>query len=119
MEDRAATIENLRCQLSRLEIASNIIRQSIQDLESTQGPQQVQPRLAVEPTQQTQQVEDRDGNNILIGSRVRFLTKGRYRSTEGIVTRFSRNNTRVFAQDIDGFEVPRAPRNVRVIQDAK
>ena len=119
MADRAATIENLRRQLARLEIATDNIRQSIQDLENEQGPQQVQPRPAAAPVQQAQQVVDRDGNDILIGSRVRFITKGKYRSTEGVVTRFSRDHTRVFAEDIDGFEVPKAPRNVRVIQDAE
>ena len=39
---------------------------------------------------------DRDGNLIVLGNRVTFLTRGRYRSTEGIATRFSRDNKIVF-----------------------
>ena len=58
---------------------------------------------------------DRDGRTICIGDRIRFLTKGKFNSTEGVVSRFSKLNERVFAIDSDGQEIPRAPRNVRLI----
>ena len=58
---------------------------------------------------------DRDGYPINVGARVTFLTRGRFRSREGTVTRFSRNSERVFAQDDNGNEIPRAPHNVRII----
>ena len=119
MADRAATIENLRRQLTKLEVATNIIRRSIQDLENEREISPAQPRPTIAPTRPAPQVKDRNGNNILIGSRILFLTKGKYNSTAGVVTRFSRNNTRVFAKDIDGVEIPRAPRNVKVIKDAE
>jgi len=57
---------------------------------------------------------DRDGKIITIGDQVTFLTKGKFKSTEGTVTRFSRLNKRVFATDSDGQEIPRAPSNVRI-----
>ena len=43
-----------------------------------------------------------------------FLTKGRFKSTHGAVTKFSHNFSRVFAVDSSGNEVPRAPKNVRI-----
>ena len=58
---------------------------------------------------------DRDGNIITIGDRVTFLTKGKFKSTEGTITKFSKLNERVFATDSNGQEIPRAPRNVRII----
>ena len=78
MADRAATIENLRRQLTKLEVATNIIRRSIQDLENKREIRPVQPQPTVAPTRLVSQVKDRDGN-ILIESRILFLTKGKYR----------------------------------------
>ena len=63
--------------------------------------------------------KDRDGIDIIVGCHVTFLTEGKYSSIDGIVTRFSRNLERVFARDKFGHEVPRSPRNVRVIQDVE
>ena len=58
---------------------------------------------------------DREGNIIHIGDRVLFLTKGKFKSKEGTVTRFSRNFERVFATDTSGNEIPRALRNLRIL----
>jgi hypothetical protein len=56
-------------------------------------------------------IKDNDGNTIRIGDRVTFLTKGKYRSTEGIVTKV--NKSRVTAKDSSGNYISRAPHNVR------
>ena len=56
---------------------------------------------------------DRNSNVIYIGCVVRFLTKGRFDSTEGVVTEY--NKSRVIAEDYKGRPIKRASRSVRVI----
>ena len=68
--------------------------------------------LAVHPVGSHQ---DRDGNIIYVGSVVKFLTKGRFDSTEGVVDKY--NKARVIAIDSKGRSIERAPRNVRVISE--
>jgi hypothetical protein len=58
-------------------------------------------------------IKDSDGNPIQIGNKVTFLTKGKFRSTEGIVTRV--NQSRITAKDSRGNYITRAPHNVRKI----
>ena len=106
---RRESIESLREELERLTLASANIRRIIEGLE-LQEPARISVRN--EPS-----AIDRDGNLIRIGSRVTFLTRGSYNSTGGIVTRFSRNQERVFTEDPSGWEYSRAPYNVRVISD--
>ena len=60
---------------------------------------------------------DRDDNVIYIGCVVRFLTKGRFDSTEGVVTEY--NKSRVIAEDYKASPIERASRNVRVISRAQ
>ena len=62
-------------------------------------------------------MRDRDGVQVKVGDRVNFLTRGRYRSTHGTVSHFSKNNERVFADDDDGVEIPGSLKNVRVVND--
>ena len=103
-------------ELERLSLAAgNIRRLELQEEEQGVGP----PAARTSPRQvpSERRATDRDNNTINIGDTILFLTQGRYRSTQGTVTRFSRNLERVFARDKDGNEVPRSPRNVRVIQD--
>lgn len=57
---------------------------------------------------------DRDGNPIYVGDHIIYLTKGKYPSTEGIVSRFSHDLSRVLSLDNCHREIARAPRNVRV-----
>jgi hypothetical protein len=57
-------------------------------------------------------IKDRDGRSIRVGNKVTFLTKGKYTSTEGTVTRI--NKSRVTAKDDRGNHISRAPHNVRV-----
>ncbi len=56
-------------------------------------------------------IKDRDGNLIRIGDKVTFITKGKYTSTEGIVTRA--NQSRITAKDSHGNHISRALHNVR------
>lgn len=57
-------------------------------------------------------VRDRGGTTVRVGDRVTFLTRGVYRSTEGIV--ISTTRLWVNARDSDGINIKRSPRNVRV-----
>ena len=106
--DRSRAIEELRRELDRLTIASEKVRGAIATLES-------EHETSSSATASTRKIAlDRYDSPIAIGDRVVFLTKGKFPSTEGIVSRFSKNRERVFATDSEGREIPRAPRNVRV-----
>ena len=109
--NRRSTIENLRRELENLAIASKNIERAIRELEDQdlQHPvRQAAPVVVNGPL-------DRNGNEIRIGHKIKFLTKGKFKATQGTVTRFSKNNVRVFAASEDGTEIPRAPRNVRIL----
>ena len=108
MTDNSTTVESLRQELERLETAATNIRRVIRNLEREENQAQAQPNI-----QSHHSAVDRDGTPIHVGDRVAFLTKGRFASTHGIITRFSKRNQRVFAEDSNGNEIPRAPRNVR------
>ena len=117
---RRVSIDSLLQELERLTLVSNNIRNTIRRLE-----QQEQERGFDKPAENTaprqvpseRRAIDRDGNIINIFDQVTFLTRGRFRSTQGVVTRFSKNLERVYARDGNGNEIPRAPRNVRVTND--
>ena len=105
--DNSASISALREELARLSLVSDNIRRTIKNLEDqNQVPDPVKAT--------TRRATDRDGRLVYIGDRVTFLTKRRLKSKEGIVSRFSRNEERVFAIDHSGNEIPRAPHNLRV-----
>ena len=116
---RRDSIESLQQELERLSLASNNIKRTILRLERQEQEQVFSSAPAHPSSQQVpprkDRPTDRDGHPINVGARVTFLTRGRFRSTEGTVTRFSRNSERFFAQDDNGNEIPRAPRNVRII----
>ena len=57
-------------------------------------------------------VTDTDGNIINIGDTVIFLTKGKFNSSKGIVTKI--NEFRVTAKDQRGRAISRAPHNLRL-----
>ena len=124
MTNSHTTIEDLRLELEIFLIAAEKIRQTIDNLQATNevvGPPN-RPSDAAGTTSTTSssepserpRPEDIDGTPIFKGVKVAFLTQGRYRSTQGIVTRYSRNNERIFARDSDGHEIARAPHNLRV-----
>ena len=114
--NRRDSIHVLREELKKLTIASNNILRTIDSLEQQESPPEHQrPSLP----QSSHSTKDRDGTTIHVGDRIYFLTRGKYKSIEGIVNRFSKNQERVFAIDSDGNEIPRAPRNVRVNKNQK
>ena len=120
---RRSNIEDLRVELNKLVVVSRRIEKTILQLEEEeQQQQQQQQQKKVKAPKNKDPLpdlrpKDRDGVEICIGDHVLFLTKGAYSSTEGVVVRFSKNLTNVFALDRNGIEVPRALRNVRVISD--
>jgi uncharacterized Zn ribbon protein len=57
------------------------------------------------------ELRDRDGNVIQIGDTVQFLTKGRYKSTQGVVTSVS-SKLRITARDASGNLINRNSHNV-------
>ena len=115
-------IEYLQRELEDLKISTG---KKIASLESTINRLRVgeDPRLffATHHTHSTatpaRYHRDRDGNVICIGCVVRFLTKGRFDSTEGGVTEY--NKSRVITEDHKGRSIERASRNVRVISRAQ
>lgn len=120
MNQRRTTIEDLELELRRLNIATENVRKAIGVLKKTSNePTSRLPTVTpTSPSPETPSVvTDRYGTPINIGSQVRFLTKGRHDSTEGVVTRFSRENERVFAIDSKDLDIPQAPQTVRVIDD--
>jgi chaperonin cofactor prefoldin len=56
-------------------------------------------------------IKDRDGKPINIGDTVIFLTKGKFQSSRGTVTKT--NKYRVTAKDKRGRSISRAPHNLR------
>ena len=105
--DNSASINALREELVRLSLVSDIIRLTIKDLEDqNQAPDPVKAT--------TRRATDRDGRLVCIGDRVTFLTKGRFKSKEDIVSGFSRNEERVFAVDHSVNKISRDPHNLRV-----
>ena len=122
MSARRSAIESLSLELERLSIVSANIRRTIAQLEGevSSGQDQVVGLVATTTSSHQDEILDRDGNIITIGCEVIFLTRGRFKTTRGTVTRFSDNKSRVFAIDKKSYvEISRAPRNVRVDKNQK
>ena len=113
--------ESLRRELDRLTLTTDNIRIALDNLEREESPSP--PEHAVPnihpPNPPRFPLLDRDGIGIKVGDRVTFLTKGKFRTTEGTVSRFSRNGERVFAIDANGIEIPRSPHNVRITNNVE
>jgi len=92
-------IEELTEQIRRLKIETNRVERELKDLKEKQE------RVKV----------DRYGTEVVVGCRVRFLTVGKYDSTEGIVIRLQ--NTCVVTKDSQDRTIARAYHNVRVLED--
>ena len=114
MDPTDVTIEKLRLELARLQVATTNIRSTIDSLQQSQRTSRSTERTPTPPKIPITTPVDRDGTEIRVGIRVHFLTTGRFDSTHGTVTRFSRHNERVFATDQNGNEIARAPHNLRV-----
>ena len=54
-------------------------------------------------------------NEIYIGDKVKFLSKGRYKSKTGIVYKISKTGERITSRDPSGNSITRHPRNLEVI----
>jgi hypothetical protein len=77
----------------------------------------IETRLSEIKKSEKQLTKDRDGNTINIGDTILFLTKGKYHSTRGTVTRI--NERRITAKDKRGNLISRAPHNTRRIETGK
>ena len=123
-------IQELRIQLARIVIATTNIRQVFHRLEernattnedttSTTNDDATSTTnndtAAADPLPPNRPT-DCDGNIIVLGNRVTFLTRRKYSSTEGIATRFSIDNKIIFSLDNSGAEIARQTRNVRIVQ---
>ena len=122
--DPTIEIQQLRIELANIVIATTRIRHIIDHIEERNTIDEnttiddisvttyVDPAAAepIPPNYPT----DRDGNLIIRGDRVIFLTKGKFSSTEGTIVRFSIDNKNVFAEDNTGKEIARRTINVRV-----
>ena len=119
MSNRRKTIDNLTEEIEKLVISTNNIRTAIRDLELTESSRTapIRDTRISYPGHKLVGAVYREGNIIHIGDRVLFLTKGKLKSKEGTVTRFSRNFERVFATDTSGNEIPRDTHNLRILQD--
>ena len=136
MNGNRLSIEELRIELERLQLALHNIKRLIhQTEEEDQEQQQEQADPAEAGNRQRTFIIDEELNRraginynedhpvvhdwrdceILIGDSIRFLTRGRYDSREGIVYKISNNGARVTARDDRGRSISRAPRNVEVI----
>ena len=57
--------------------------------------------------------KDRTGKDIYIGDTVKFVTSGKYDSSQGTVSGYSK--TRVLSTDYKNREIPRAPHNLIIV----
>ena len=122
--DPTIELQQLRIELARIVIATTRIRHIIDHIEERNTINEdttnddisettyVEPAAAepIPPNDPT----DRDGNLIIQGNRVTFLTQGKFGSTEGTIVRFSIDNKNVFAEDNTGEEITRRTTNVRL-----
>ena len=105
MADRR--IRELAERLNRLQIEQNQVARELRALQQEREEERRRTTRGTGPR------TDRDGRIIFIANRVRYLTPGRYTSTEGTVVRFTRRF--VVTEDDRGNIINREPRNVRVI----
>ena len=113
--------ESLLQELDRLALTTDNIRIALENLEreeSLSRPEHAVPNIQP-PNPPRFLLTDRDGIGIKVGDRITSLTKCKFRTTEGTVSRFSRNGERGFAIDTNGIEIPRAPHNVRIINNVE
>ena len=121
--DPTIELQQLRIELARIVIATTRIRHIIDHIEERNINEDttnddVSETTYVEPTAAEpippNDPTDRDGNIIIQGDRVTFLTQGKFGSTEGTIVRFSIDKKNVFAEDNTGEEIARRTTNVRL-----
>ena len=132
MNENRLSIEDLRIELERLQLAARnierLIHQTEEDQEQRHQQEQANPAEAgnrhrnfviEEEFNRRPRInynEDHPiGTEIIIGDTIRFMTRGRYDSREGIVYKISDTGARVTARDDSGRSISRAPQNVLVV----
>ena len=116
--NRRSVIDALQKGLERLTLASRNICRAIESLKiQERSPEscKLSPDPCARLVQKSSQATDRNGKIIHVGDRIIFLVKGKFKSTEGIVSQFWVNKEYVFAVDSDRKEIPRAPCNVHIL----
>ena len=102
-------VEKLRRELHRLRVAAEHIVNLLQTTENRQD------RRTENYNHRHPVVRDSDGTEILIGDRVRFLTRGLFSSRTGIVYKISDSGERVTSRDDRNRPISRAPQNLKVL----
>ena len=119
-------IKQLTRRLKRLATEKKSVERQVRDLQKRQKELQTQRlkdnrdkflrRQRQTQRRLTEAAKDRHGNILVLGDRVRFLTKGLYAATEGIITKVGKS--RITARDNYGALINRAPKNVEIIEDS-
>lgn len=112
MNERAdERINELIQRIEQLEIEQRRLQAEIKDIHKT--------RTKTETSSGTKEIRnnrirrDVNGDEIRVGDRVHFLTKGRYRSTQGRIVRFT--DRFVISEDKRGNRINREYGNVQII----
>jgi uncharacterized Zn ribbon protein len=101
-------IEELIKRIDRLEIKNRILRK---DLNTSCIKTKTNKKVSTEPAKVI--AKDAKGNVLEVGQRVKFITKGKYKSTEGIIEKIK--ETRVISIDNKKNKIVRAHQNVEII----
>ena len=123
------SIEDLRTELGRLQLATCNIERLIQETEEQVSHEEpahhqgqriididIDRRQDINYTENHPIVRDRNGTEILIGDEVMFLTQGAYNSWSGVIYKVSSNGARVTARDNNRRSISRAPNNVEIVE---
>ena len=129
MNRERVSIEDLRTELERLQLATSNIERLIQQAEEQANPGEPVNHhgdrvIDIEKDRREEinyrgnhpVVRDTNRTEILIGDEVRFLTRGAYNSWTGIIYKVSNSGARVTVRDDRGRSISRAPSNVEVIE---
>ena len=108
MKNRSNTnIEELIQRINKLEIENKILKNDLKQCIKSKSPANV-------PNKQTNTTaRDAKGKVLEIGQKVKFIMKGKYKSTEGIVKTIK--ETRVVSIDNRKNKIVRAHQNVEII----
>jgi uncharacterized Zn ribbon protein len=100
-------IEELIKRIDILEIKNRILRKDLNSCIKTK----TNKKVSTEPAKVI--AKDTKGNVLEVGQRVKFITKGKYKSTEGIIEKIK--ETRVISIDNKKNKIVRAHQNVEII----
>ena len=108
MKNRSSTnIEELIQRINKLEIENKTLKKDLKQCIKSKSP-------ANFPNKQTNNTaRDANGKVLEIGQKVKFVTKGKYNSTEGIIETIKK--TRVVSVDNRKNKIVRAHQNVEIV----